>query len=168
MSNSFHTRDPHPQSYYLLLRIDVSTTTTTATIVRGPSQLRPPFCPNCCTGDAAAAAVVMPEQMLLGGDLYTPVDEMPNSVWECVARVDYTSGVPCDVSRLEDVEMVWSGEKSGCVVLRLGGVLCLMDRRSMVISVLGEELFTEFRFGSDPVLLPYEIGVSSWVPSISE
>uniref|UniRef100_A0A0D9XZ52 DUF1618 domain-containing protein n=1 Tax=Leersia perrieri TaxID=77586 RepID=A0A0D9XZ52_9ORYZ len=159
LSNSFHTR-------YLVLRIDVSTTTTAATIVRGLSQLRPPFCSNCCTSDAAAAvAVVTPEQMLLApsplDDGKSVADNMP-SVWECVARVD-TAGVrACDVSGLDDVEMVWSGEASSFVVLRLGGVLCLMDRRSMVILVLDEALFAEFRFGSDPALLPYEIGVSTW------
>uniref|UniRef100_A0A0D9XZ51 Uncharacterized protein n=1 Tax=Leersia perrieri TaxID=77586 RepID=A0A0D9XZ51_9ORYZ len=106
---------PHTPSYYLILRINVSTTTTAA-IMRGPSELRPPFCSKSCTGDVAAAAVVMPEQMLLAPssadgksvvllvgqvtrvEIYMPVDKMP-SVWECVARVDTADSYPLTLAQ---------------------------------------------------------------------
>uniref|UniRef100_A0A0D3HUM9 Uncharacterized protein n=1 Tax=Oryza barthii TaxID=65489 RepID=A0A0D3HUM9_9ORYZ len=90
----------------------------------------------------------------------------------CTKVVDLTTtGVhrsPCSPPPMpeSDVVFVWSGEASGAVVLRLGGTLCLLDRRTMVVRALGEDL-SEFRDGPNGVFLPYEQGVSSWVPSIS-
>uniref|UniRef100_A0A0E0FBZ8 F-box domain-containing protein n=1 Tax=Oryza meridionalis TaxID=40149 RepID=A0A0E0FBZ8_9ORYZ len=55
-----------------------------------------------------------------------------------------------------DVVFVWSGEASGAVVLRLGGTLCLLDRRTMVVRELGED-FREFRARPNGVFLPYEV-----------
>ncbi|XP_052137636.1 uncharacterized protein LOC127756302 [Oryza glaberrima] len=90
----------------------------------------------------------------------------------CTKVVDLTTtGVhrsPCSPPPMpeSDVVFVWSGEASGAVVLRLGGTLCLLDRRTMVVRALGEDL-SEFRDGPNGVFLPYKQGVSSWVPSIS-
>uniref|UniRef100_A0A0E0MM75 F-box domain-containing protein n=1 Tax=Oryza punctata TaxID=4537 RepID=A0A0E0MM75_ORYPU len=188
--HSFNHQHPHPPSYYFLLRVDVShhggdgrIGTKAATIMPAPDGLKPPSCSRC-TSSKVAAAVVTAKQLLLSpsrdrksvallvGRRSTRVEiytlDLATSAWARATEVVDTAGVrrrPCDLSESE-VELLWSGEASGVMVLRLGGTVCQLDRATMAIRTLDEE-FPEFRYRNRHTLLPYEMGLSSWVPSIS-
>uniref|UniRef100_A0A0E0RH35 F-box domain-containing protein n=1 Tax=Oryza rufipogon TaxID=4529 RepID=A0A0E0RH35_ORYRU len=192
VSHSFDRQRPHPPSHYFILRVDVSDhggdgrngTTKAATIIPAPEGLKPPSCSRC-TSSEAAAAVVTSKQLLLTPsrdrrsvallvcrttrvEIHTLDMLATPSAWARATEVVDTAAVrrrPCDLSESE-VELHWSGEASGAVVLRLGGTVCQLDRATMAIRTIDEE-FPEFRYRSRHMLLPYEMGLSSWVPSIS-
>ncbi|EAZ20419.1 hypothetical protein OsJ_36028 [Oryza sativa Japonica Group] len=158
-------------------------TTAAATIMPLPTtELRAPS----CTGEAT----VTPGQLLLAPSSWRGGDRRSSSlallvgrstqveIWTmkltchgmallrmaCTKVVDLM-GVPrspCSPPVSEsEVALLWSGDASGAVVLRLGGTVCLLDRRrrAIVVRALGEE-FVEFRSGRRHVLLPYEVGLS--------
>uniref|UniRef100_A0A0E0FBZ7 F-box domain-containing protein n=1 Tax=Oryza meridionalis TaxID=40149 RepID=A0A0E0FBZ7_9ORYZ len=188
-----------PPSYsYFILAVDVSIrrdgetgTTAAATIMLLPTELRAPS----YTGEATVTPT--PGQLLLspssrGGGRRSSLALLvcrstQVEIWTmklirrgmallrmaCTKVVDLT-GVPrspCSPPVSEsEVALLWSGDASGGVVLRLGGTVCLLDRRrrAVVVRALGDgEEFVEFGSGRRHVLLPYELGLSSWVPSIS-
>uniref|UniRef100_A0A0E0BSH1 Uncharacterized protein n=1 Tax=Oryza glumipatula TaxID=40148 RepID=A0A0E0BSH1_9ORYZ len=179
---------PSPPSYsYFILAVDVSirhdgetgTTAAAATIMLLPTELRAPS----YTGEAT----VTPGQLLLAPSSWRGGDRRSSSlallvgrstqveIWTmkltrrgmalrrmaCTKVVDLT-GVPrspCSLPVSEsEVALQWSGDASGAVVLRLGGTVCLLDRRrrAVVVRALGEE-FVEFGSGRRHVLLPYEV-----------
>ncbi|EAZ20420.1 hypothetical protein OsJ_36029 [Oryza sativa Japonica Group] len=149
------------------------------TFRRGSSCWCPPS--SCGGGDRKSLALLVGRRtqveiwaMNFGGGCGASARSAPRLLSvSCTRVVDLTTtGVhrsPCSpplpVPESDEV-FVWSGEASGAVVLRLRGTLCLLDRRTMAVRALGED-FSEFRDGPNGVFLPYEIGVSSWVPSIS-
>uniref|UniRef100_A0A0D3HUA3 F-box domain-containing protein n=1 Tax=Oryza barthii TaxID=65489 RepID=A0A0D3HUA3_9ORYZ len=184
-----------PPSYsYFILAVDVSIrrdgetgTRAAATIMLLPTELRAPS----YTGEAT----VTPGQLLLAPSSWPDGSGRRSSlallvgrstqveIWTmklicrgmallrmaCTKVVDLT-GVPrspCSPPVSEsEVALLWSGDASGGVVLRLGGTVCLLDRRrrAVVVSALGDgEEFVEFAM----CCCPYEVGLSSWVPSIS-
>uniref|UniRef100_A0A0E0RH36 F-box domain-containing protein n=1 Tax=Oryza rufipogon TaxID=4529 RepID=A0A0E0RH36_ORYRU len=188
-----------PPSYsYFILAVDVSIrrdgetgTTAAATIMLLPTELRAPSYTGEATVTPTAGQLLLSPSSRGGGrrsSLALLVGRRTHvEIWTmklirrgmallrmaCTKVVDLM-GVPrspCSPPVSEsEVALLWSGDASGGVVLRLGGTVCLLDRRrrAVVVRALGDgEEFVEFGSGRRHVLLPYEVGLSSWVPSIS-